>query len=93
MIRILILAAFLIGCTEEEVIPEPEAASELWICHNPSSSWHGSLCNEECYWDGFERAEDSYCWILRREECDGELKLAWQRDNCHLFGVEDVEVH
>lgn len=93
MIRILILAALLIGCTESTAVPEPKTTDELWICHNPSSSWHGSLCNEECYWDGFERAADSYCWLLRPGDCEGDLLLAWQRDNCYLFGGEDAEVH
>ena len=86
--KLLILVALLAGCTEDAALPDPEATREVWVCHNPSSSWHGALCNEECYWDGFERAEDSYCWVLRREDCEGELTLAWQRDNCHLFGAE-----
>ena len=87
--KLLILVALLAGCTEDAAVPESEVAQELWVCHNPSSSWHGALCNEECYWDGFERAEDSYCWVLRKEDCEGELTLAWQRDNCHHFGEDN----
>lgn len=87
--KLLILVALLAGCTEDAAVPDPEATREVWVCHNPSSSWHGALCNEECYWDGFERAEDSYCWVLRREDCEGELTLAWQRDNCHHFGADN----
>ena len=86
--KLLILVALLAGCTEDAAVPDPEAAREVWVCHNPSSSWHGAVWTEDCYWDGFERAADSYCWVLRREDCEGELTLAWQRDNCHLFGAE-----
>lgn len=89
---VIILAALLLGCAP--IVPaKGSSTEEVWVCHNPESSWHGAICNEECYWDDFERAKDSYCWLLREKDCAGELEFAWQRDNCHLLGVENVEVH
>ena len=66
--------------------------AEVWVCHNPDSEWHGSICNEECYWLGFQRSPTAYCWLLRDEDCSGVLEFEWQRDNCHFFGERDGEI-
>lgn len=66
----------------------PEQDS-VWVCHNPESEWHGSVCNEECYWVGFQRSENSYCWLLTEDDCRGKLNLEWQRENCHLLREGD----
>ena len=65
-----------------------ENDGSVWVCHNPDSEWHGHICNEECYWVGFERSENSYCWLLRRKDCQEPLELEWQRENCHLLKEE-----
>jgi len=78
------------------------AEKEAWICHNPESDLHGSLCREvvdsvrgkyeTCHWilDGSNygrgtRIENSFCWLLEKKDCSGELRLQWQKDNCHFF--------
>ena len=61
MPKILILLALAVAsCTTANDMYEKEDISAVWVCHNPESSLHGSLCKEKvdtirgryetCYW-------------------------------------------
>ena len=82
-----LLALLLASCMPVEDFQEPQVdpLDHVWVCYNPNSEWHGSTCNEECYWVGFERSRESFCWLLEKESCTGDLELQWQRENCHLL--------
>ncbi len=71
--------------TRDASIPWPDASS-VWVCHNPTSEYHGSVCNEECYWVGFQRVPSAFCWLLEESDCTGNLEYDWQRNNCYLLG-------
>ncbi len=93
-----------IGCASPSDPVEVSPLEEIWVCHNPQSDLHGTPCREKidvirgkhipCFYVEHERVEDSFCWLLEKKDCTGELNMAWQRKNCHLLGVkENVEVH
>lgn len=74
----------LVGCvsdTAKEVHPK----DEVWVCHNPKTEYHGSLCTEECYWADYQRESSSFCWLLKSEDCDLPHIYEWQENNCHLL--------
>jgi len=71
------------------------ALEEVWVCHNPQSELHGTACKAEvdvirghhqpCFWVNRKRVKTSFCWHLKKEDCDGEIEWDWQRNNCHLL--------
>jgi len=89
--KVLLAAAlFLTGCATEcgiegnRNVPE-SITEEAWVCHNPQSEHHGTLCTDECYWVGNLKVESSFCWLLQPSDCSGVYVYAWQRENCHLI--------
>ena len=90
------LLALMVSCGDAEEILVEEVA-EVWVCHNPLSKLHGSICVEEvnvirgryqpCFYSGHQKIEDSFCWLLRREDCSsaGEQRLEWQERHCPLL--------
>ena len=85
---LLVAASTLLSCTEDIAATRYGIStfdSEVWVCHNPKSEYHGHLCNDECYWVGQQLVESSYCWTLYREDCKPPLTYQWQRENCHFF--------
>ncbi len=86
MLLLLVLAT---GCGEEVVPPDRDPPEEEWVCYNPESEYHGHACSEDCYWLGLERVQNSFCWLLTRDDCSGPIEYEWQRENCHLLGIEN----
>ena len=87
MKKVLLLLTIVLGCAtplDDEI--QDNVPAELWVCYNPESEYHGSECSDECYYAGFRKSENSFCWLLQRTECVGPFEYAWQRENCHLFG-------
>ena len=82
--RYIFICALLLSCTgdNDAYSPPPEGPQEVWVCHNPWSEQHGKICNSECLEAGIT---NKYCWLLRKEECEGELTRSWQVDSCPLF--------
>lgn len=85
---ILILCLLIISCgyVEDTAEPQENKPSELWVCYNPMSEYHGSVCTDECYYTGFMKDRAAFCWLMGRTECERPLEFAWQEENCHLFG-------
>jgi len=90
---VLLSLVFLSGCAINENIDNADASlpdcgksESIWVCHNPQSEYHGTRCNEECYWVGHMRSENSYCWLLDEQDCRRPLDFAWQKNHCHLLG-------
>ena len=79
----LLVLVMLTACAPPSVDVK-ETPNSVWVCHNPKSEYHGEICSEECYWAGGLRAENSFCWLLEKKDCDGPIELEWQRKNCHL---------
>tara|TARA_B100000519_G_C13998543_1_gene322816 strand:+ start:325 stop:639 length:315 start_codon:yes stop_codon:yes gene_type:complete len=52
-----------------------EVTSEEWVCHHPDSAFHNQRCVEDEYPLGcYVRGNQSrFCWLLYREDCEGEL--------------------
>ena len=70
----------LLGCVEPSGKAQIDSSRQVWICHNPDSGFHGKSCSDECLEAGNEHR---FCWLLREEDCIGDLGLQWQRENCH----------
>jgi len=87
MIGRISLLFILCGCMgEDQTLTEShQLKQEEWVCHNPDSEYHGAICSDECYWVGFQRVPGAFCWFLKKEDCEGELHLNWQKENCHLL--------
>ena len=86
MLRVVTAIALLLGaCGTEDVSPQREPPEEQWVCYNPTSEYHGYPCNDQCYWVGQQKVENSFCWLLQKSDCVPPLELEWQRENCHLF--------
>ena len=83
------LFSFSYSCADE-ITSRREAKENVWVCHNPSSEYHGTgSCDEECFYVGQQKVEGSYCWLLTRSDCDpvtdAGLVYEWQVNNCHLL--------
>ena len=50
----------------EGTISESHESQLIWVCHNPNSSNHGKICNEECLEPGNNSA---FCWMFDEGEC------------------------
>ena len=97
----LVLMLFAVfGCGTENN-PEYHSGStaeerEVWVCHNPQSELHGTICAEKintirgryqpCFWVNHKRVKNSFCWLLEKKDCVDDLSFTWQKENCHLFG-------
>lgn len=57
--------------------------SEYLVCHNPTSPEHGKKCSEKCL--DSEKETSAYCWPITRADCELDLGMAWQEENCHFF--------
>ena len=99
VIGALLLATSACGDTNSQEEASPKK-SKVWVCHNPLSELHGHACKEqinvirgryeECYWVGHQRVKNSFCWLLRKEDCtvsDSEDPgwLEWQENHCPLL--------
>ena len=101
--RWLLAVVLLVSCggAEETLVKEK---TEVWVCHNRLSELHGSVCVEKvdvirgahqpCYWVNGERVKNSFCWLLRKEDCTDEFavpqefartRLEWQEKYCPLI--------
>ena len=84
------LAAIVLSCGYESSTDLGEANSHrirlksesVWVCHNPESKFHQSICHESCLEPG---NQNSFCWLLRFSDCAEPLEQDWQRQNCHLL--------
>ena len=74
------LACFCLAACTTELEP---IAEEVSICHNPLSRNHKKLCTDECYIPNKEQY--SFCWTLKRTDCEEPLEEEWQKQNCHFF--------
>jgi hypothetical protein len=53
---------------------------EMWICHNPRSSFHDKECTDQCYVTG---ENTRFCWYFHRSNCINKEALQdWQRKYC-----------
>ena len=66
---------------------ESDAAfeEEVWICYNPKSSFHGSICTADCFYSDGLRNKNSFCWLIEKHNCIQPLQFEWQKENCHHF--------
>jgi len=85
IIKVFLTFVVLISCSTTEYADMLDASlettsDEVYVCHNTESEEHGTLCSSECL-----SGTNSFCWLLKREFCSGELMYEWQRNNCHLF--------
>lgn len=85
VIKVFLLFVVLISCSTTETadtsMMNMEAnPDEVYVCYNTDSDQHGKPCSKECLSD-----TNSFCWLLKREFCLGELVYEWQKSNCHLF--------
>ena len=83
----IILLVIFVSCgpleSENVSYVEPDSGlSEVWVCHNPWTDHHGGLCTPGCLESG---SANKYCWLLTREDCEGELSIQWQKDSCRLL--------
>lgn len=75
-----LLCLLIWGCVEAPERATFAPSRQMWICHNPDSGLHGKPCSDLCLETGNDY---KYCWLLKEEDCVGDLGLQWQRDNCH----------
>ena len=81
--------------------PPTPGLEEVWVCHNPQSELHGTACKAEvdiyrghhqpCFWVNRKRSKTSFCWHLKKGDCEGEPEWDWQRNNCHLLAGDMVK--
>ena len=57
--------------------------TEFLICHNPASTEHGKECSEKCL--DSKKESSAYCWPITRGDCQLDLGMSWQEENCHFF--------
>ena len=94
------LVVFFMSCSPTE--PHP-LKDEVWVCHNPESLSHGTLCSssvdvargeyETCFWrlDGSSYGpgiqNEEAFCWLLRREDCLNVQVEWQKRNCHLLGL------
>lgn len=84
-IRNIAICILLLSCEDTENREGADAildssVGEIYICHNPGDIGHGKRCTNRCL-----ITNGAYCWLLKREDCVGELLYQWQEENCHFF--------
>ena len=80
---------------------DSEVSQSAWVCHNPGTPQHGSLCevaidpfrgqHESCYWvrdgshGGLGYKVEQSFCWLLTKEDCSRIEFQWQKDNCHLL--------
>ena len=76
--------------SEAWVCHNPPSPQHGELCRESTDPTHGDY--ETCYWllddEGVSlgyKNNSSFCWLLKKTDCQGSLEYGWQKDNCHYF--------
>lgn len=66
---ILTFSLLLPSCGDGDLIFEyPRSTEIVYVCHNPSSIWHLSECNDRCLTRDYDG--NAYCVALGKDQCE-----------------------
>ena len=72
------------------VCHNPESPQHGELCEEAIHPLRGR--HETCHWvttgahtGKGRRIKNSFCWLIEKADCVGNLEYEWQRENCHFF--------